>query len=187
MGKTGTVKTAKNKPRTSRVRSVMAVKQEYISEQQKSTEGNVEAKIKKISFTVYGWPVSKARPRLGRMHAYTPEKTANQEEKIALVYKSIYHGFQFEKDVPLKMCVDFYVGVPKSDSKTKKMKKLSGEIRPTVKNGDLDNEVKLVCDACNKVVYYDDAQIVELEARKFYSENPRTEIVVFAIGGDDGG
>lgn len=121
------------------------------------------------------------------MHAYTPAKTVNQEDKIALVYKSVYHGFRFENGIPLKMCVDFYVGVPKSDGKAKRMKKLSGEIRPTVKNGDLDNEVKLVCDACNKVVYYDDSQIVELEARKFYSDNPRTEIVISALGGDGGG
>lgn len=41
---------------------------------------------------------------------------------------------------------------------------------------DLDNLQKSVFDACNKVLYEDDAQIVQLTVRKFYSDEPRVEL-----------
>lgn len=152
---------------------------------QNAPERKIEA-YSEISFTVYGEPVSKSRPRVTRWGTYTPEKTTSQEKKIALVYKSIYHGFKFDKDVPLRLETDFYVGVPKSDGKKTREKKLSGEIRPT-KKPDVDNEQKLVQDSLNQVAFYDDAQIVETVGRKFYSDKPRTEIKIKRIGGDNDG
>ena len=101
------------------------------------------------------------------------------------MYKSLYHGFRFEKGTPLRMNVNFYMGIPKSDGKAKREKKLTGEIKPT-KVPDIDNLQKLVQDSINKVVFYDDSQVVEIFARKLYSDKPRTEIKITEIGGDNG-
>lgn len=50
-------------------------------------------------------------------------------------------------------------------------------IRPT-KKPDWDNIGKIVTDALNGVAYHDDAQIVDAQVRKFYSKDPRVEIII---------
>ena len=57
------------------------------------------------------------------------------------------------------------------------MMKLNNELRPN-KKPDIDNVIKLVADALNEVAYKDDAQIIELECRKFYSDIARMEITL---------
>jgi len=42
-----------------------------------------------------------------------------------------------------------------------------------IKIPDTDNIIKIVADALNGVAYRDDAQIVRVEASKFYGEKPR--------------
>ena len=59
---------------------------------------------------------------------------------------------------------------------------MTGAIRPTVKP-DWDNIGKIVADALNKIAYYDDAQIVDSQTRKFYSDRPRVEILIQIAGG----
>ncbi|WP_253896077.1 RusA family crossover junction endodeoxyribonuclease [Solibacillus sp. R5-41] len=53
----------------------------------------------------------------------------------------------------------------------------SGELRPTTKP-DLDNLVKGIKDGCTKIIWHDDAQIVEMVVRKFYDMQPRAEVKV---------
>lgn len=144
-----------------------------------------------VRFVVYGEPIPKARARTvtdtkpnGKRitHSYTPENTAVQEQRIALVYKSRYHGFKFPDGVPLLLHCDFYFGIPKQYRKKKvtpEMREamLAGEIRPMNKK-DPDNCLKTVADAGNGVIYEDDEQIVEMTGRKFFSDNPRTEIFI---------
>lgn len=43
---------------------------------------------------------------------------------------------------------------------------------------DIDNLQKSLLDALNGIVWDDDAKITHIEAWKFYSEKPRTEIEV---------
>ena len=57
---------------------------------------------------------------------------------------------------------------------------VAGDIRPT-KKPDFDNVTKAVCDALNGVAYDDDSQIVDAMARKFYSEQPRIEVIIKGI------
>ena len=148
-----------------------------------------------VKFTVYGEPVPKERARTvtsvgydgkKHTHSYTPEKTEIHEQKIALVYKSIYHGFKFPKGVPLRLACDFFFEIPKTIQRKKVNPKtreamLAGEIRPMNKK-DPDNCLKTVADAGNGVIYEDDEQIVEMAGRKFYSDHPRTEIFIAKIG-----
>lgn len=160
------------------------------SKQQKSTQGVSEPPGGIARFVVYGKPVPKERARTvtnitGRgqkiTHSYTPEKTANQEFNIAMVYKSIYHGARFGEGVPLRLNVDCFMSIPDSTSKRDRTAMIAGEIRPTKKVLDVDNALKCVADALNGVAYHDDSQIVEMSVRKFYSEEPRTEIFLARI------
>ena len=128
----------------------------------------------RIKFTIEGEPVGKGRPRYGKYKTYTPAKTKSVENNIAYFYK-VNIGHYFEGYVRLKL--DLYYSIAKSDSKKKKMMKLNNELRPN-KKPDIDNVIKLVADALNEVAYKDDAQIIELECRKFYSDIARMEITL---------
>ena len=128
----------------------------------------------KVSFTIEGEPVGKGRPRHGKYKTYTPAKTKSVENNIAYLYK-VNVGYYFEGYVKLKL--DLYYSIAKSDSTKKKLMKLNNELRPN-KKPDIDNVVKLVADALNEVAYKDDTQIIELRCRKFYSDIPRMEITI---------
>ena len=70
-----------------------------------------------------------------------------------------------------------YYAVPRSASKKKRQEMLDGAIRPT-KKPDLDNVCKIVCDSLNGIAYHDDAAIVDCQVRKFYTENPRVDVII---------
>lgn len=128
----------------------------------------------KVKFTIEGEPAGKGRPRHGKSRTYTPTKTRVLENNIAYFYKvNVKHYFEGY----VRMKLDLYYSIAKSDSKKKREKKLSNELRPD-KKPDADNVVKLIADALNEVAYKDDTQIIELECRKFYSDIPRMEIII---------
>ena len=54
---------------------------------------------------------------------------------------------------------------------------LLGELLPTVKS-DLDNCLKSIMDALNGVAYEDDKQVVMATINKWYSEEPKAEIII---------
>jgi len=125
-----------------------------------------------------GEPIGKGRPRFSRAtgHTYTPEKTARFEERLAWAAQSVMERAPLF-DGPLEMSIHAYFSIPVSKpAKWKEQAKL-GLIRPT-KKPDIDNIVKGVADALNKVVYVDDTQIVVLTAAKYYSDRPRIEIFI---------
>lgn len=132
----------------------------------------------KIALTIPGEPKGKARPRFdGRnRRTYTPADTRKYEEMIATVYKLRYHGLAFPEGA-LELRISAFFRVPKSDSAKTTLKKLGGAIRPT-KKPDMDNIVKIVADALNGVAFHDDAQIVDCMVRKFYSDEPRVEVII---------
>lgn len=138
--------------------------------------------LKEVRFVVYGRPVPKERPRVVNGHAYTPQKTRDAEERVGFAYRSAYHGFKFGKGVPLKMEVEFTYEVPKSASKRLKERMEAGEVFPVGKP-DVDNILKLVQDSGNGLIWHDDSQIVEVEARKVYGREYKTEIRIVEVGG----
>ena len=125
-----------------------------------------------------GPPHGKGRPRFSRAtgHTYTPEKTARFEERLAWAAQSVMNRAPLF-DGPLEMAVHAYFSIPASKPAKWKTDAKNGLIRPT-KKPDIDNVVKGVADALNKVVYVDDTQIVSLTAAKYYSERPRIEIFI---------
>jgi Holliday junction resolvase RusA-like endonuclease len=71
---------------------------------------------------------------------------------------------------PIRMTILFKLSKPGKGKKGSKME------HPAV-TPDLDNLIKAVTDALNKIVFNDDAQICELSAKKIYVEkNPGIEI-----------
>lgn len=130
-----------------------------------------------IKFTIPGTPVGKARPRVTRYGAYTPEKTVNYETLVKEMFAIKYPKHEIMEG-PLRMEVLAYFPIPKSASKKKALQMAKGEIRPT-KKPDTSNILKIIEDALNKIAYNDDSQIVESSIEKYYSgDSPRTEVVI---------
>lgn len=117
-------------------------------------------------------PVGKGRPRTvrtknGRHVTYTPDPTAHAENLIRdrVMNSDVY----YEKGVPLLLHIHLVIRRPKSAPKKRK--------HPVVKPDD-DNCEKLVRDALNKYLYYDDCQIVRKVVVKSYGERPCIRIRV---------
>lgn len=133
-----------------------------------------------VSFEVPGEPTAKGRGRVGvnrgtgRAQVFTPEKTRTAERSIRQFAADAMAGTN-PFDGPLALIVTAYraKGMPKS--KAGHAAALAGHIAPTTKP-DGDNYLKAACDACNGVVWVDDALIVDMTIRKRYSDRPRLEI-----------
>ena len=133
-----------------------------------------------ITFTVPGHPKGKARARTvhtgGRTFSYTPEGTVLYENLVkTCFYQTRAHPF--DADEELKANIIAYYPIAKSTGKKKRQQMLAGLIWPT-KKPDLDNVIKSILDALNKVAYHDDTQIVSLSMEKFYSDSPRVEVTI---------
>ena len=122
-------------------------------------------------FEIEGKIKGKGRPRFSNygkfVKAYTPKETASYENLIKLQFR-ITCG-KWYSEMPLKMKITAVHGITKSTSKKDKAKMLSGELKPT-KKPDIDNIVKIICDALNGIAYKDDTQVVDLEIKKIYGE-----------------
>ena len=127
-------------------------------------------------FTVLGQPVAKGRPRVTKWGAYTPEKTVNYENLVKWSYIEA-HSKENLLERDLSINIRFYFQIPKSTSKIKRILMNGGDIRPS-KKPDIDNCIKSITDALNAIAYKDDSQIVEVHARKYYSDEPRTEVII---------
>lgn len=140
----------------------------------------------RINFTVMGEPKGKGRPRFCRNtgHAITPKDTVNYETLVKMEYTQACGVQMFPDDAMLDMRIKAYYSIPKSASKKRHAAMLSGDIRPT-KKPDMDNVIKIIADALNKIAYRDDTQIVDCQVRKFYSEKPRVEVMIQTIDKDD--
>lgn len=135
----------------------------------------------KVKFTVLGPPVGKGRPRFRNagdfVRPYTPKGTVSYENLVKLEYRRQCNDFRFDEKTPVDMRIIAYYAIPKSASKKKKTLMLERKIRP-IKKPDSSNVVKSIEDALNGIAYHDDAQIVDSQIRRFYSENPRVVVTI---------
>ena len=121
-------------------------------------------------------PVAQARPRATRMgrgiRLYDPKKTADFKKDL----RAMARGLDVEPlQDALSVEIWFYRAVQKSISNKEHARRTTGHVRPIVKP-DTDNYIKATLDGLNGILWHDDAQIVDLTAHKFYSDNPRIEI-----------
>jgi Holliday junction resolvase RusA-like endonuclease len=116
-----------------------------------------------VALTHEGDPPSKARARFNgrgsKARAFTPERTRAGEEALGWAVKAAKPGLRPDPDGSFEVNVAFYTA--------------------TWQRRDLDNMVKLVLDACNGVVWEDDAQVTAIHARVNRADpRPRTDLVI---------
>lgn len=128
-----------------------------------------------VSLYISGQPIAKGRPefttRGGKPRGITPEKTRAYERMVAAAAAS---KGPWEMTGPLRVEVVAVFARPqriKADGRT-----------PHDKRPDLDNVLKSAIDglAC----HFDDGQVVEVRAWKFYAargEEPHTTIVISGV------
>lgn len=135
--------------------------------------------IKSYELTVLGAPVAFSRPRWNSK----TRKVFNENSYTAYKGKVKGHAARITSgllDGPLEAEIDFYLPIPASWSGVQKERARSGVVLPA-KKSDIDNYIKSIFDACNGVLYVDDALIVRVSARKWYSDEPRIEFRVRQI------
>lgn len=133
-------------------------------------------------FKIPGKVQAKQRPRFSKSGiVYTPKETRVYENFVRVCYSDYADQYKWEPYVgQIRAEVEVFVQVPKSDSKLKKQTKLVGEIRPTTKP-DCDNLAKSILDSLNGLAYQDDKQVVELEVKKFYAEQPEVKVKLMEV------
>ena len=125
-----------------------------------------------MEIVIYGEPIPQGRPRFTKTgHTYDPQRSRNYKQLVRFwvtQHLKKIDGFKPYEDA---LCVDLtsYLGIPTSWSKQKRIQASQGQIRPIVRNGDIDNMVKAILDANNGLLWVDDAIITDLSARKRYT------------------
>lgn len=141
-----------------------------------------------IELTIPGQPVAKqsakfrsVRTKSGKsfVMAYTPKKIVNYEVFIKELFAIKYPDFPLWEGA-VSTNITAYLTIPKSKSKKQKELMRSGKILPIIKP-DEDNIKKPINDALEGLVYKRDSQIVRSSFAKFYSDSPRTEIIMSEI------
>ncbi len=137
-----------------------------------------------IRITIPGQPIQQERPRSRIVQAkgkapfvsvYDSKRSKDNKAFIATCASRVRP--QVPLDCYLSVEITFYRELLKSFSKKKIEQALAGQLRPGTKP-DIDNYVKAVFDGINGIIWKDDALVVELKTAKFYSDRPRTEVVV---------
>jgi crossover junction endodeoxyribonuclease RusA len=112
----------------------------------------------KLVIELPGEPRSKERPRLGKYgNVYTPVATAGYERSLGWAAKIAMQGRK-PLEGPLRVTVTAFVG---------------GRRRV-----DIDNVAKCALDSLNGIAYLDDAQVVDLHARKAFAAEPMTRVEI---------
>lgn len=119
-------------------------------------------------FTIEGEPVSKSRARFtkrgSKVHSYTPEKTKQAEEMVAWQFRRAAASHQPDSAHEYGIVAVFF--------------------NATRQRRDVDNMIKLICDALNGIAWADDAQVREVSGRKTYvldKEHARTEVLIYRL------
>lgn len=129
-------------------------------------------------FEVIGDIKGKARPRVNTYtgNAYTPTNTKDYENLIKQYFKIKYPRYEpLEGRIAVK--IEAYFDIPKSTSKKDKKLIEEGILSPT-KKPDIDNIVKIILDALNKMAFKDDNQITKLEVEKLYGNEEKIVVKV---------
>jgi Holliday junction resolvase RusA-like endonuclease len=136
-----------------------------------------------ISIDLYGDPVAQKRPRVVRRGNFV--NTYDPDSKLKEGYKwQVKSQFREEPLTgPVVMDIIFYMPIPKSESGIKKRQMANGIIQH-MKKPDVDNLCKLYIDVINNLVLKDDSQIVELRAKKIYSNSPGTNIRIVPLSSE---
>lgn len=136
--------------------------------------------IKMTSISIDETPVSWKRAgvyiRKGLVTIY--DKQTKEKKKTRFFLKTQYTDPIISG--PLMLNIEFFMPMPKSTPKRTKQDMLSGKIFHS-KKPDIDNLLKYLLDCMTNIVFVDDAQVRMVQVKKTYSDNPRTELIVFPL------
>lgn len=138
--------------------------------------------MSEIRLTVLGEPKAQARHRHFQMkgvkHVQTYDPSAEKKGTFASIVQ--VNAPEHPLEGPLSLEINFFFHHPKCDYKSGKNSGILKDNAPEwhTKKPDVDNLVKFVQDALNKIYWRDDSIICQIIARKLYSEKPRTEILI---------
>jgi Holliday junction resolvase RusA-like endonuclease len=128
-----------------------------------------------MRYIIKGIPQAQERPRFARfgkkVRVYDPPNSKQAKHRIQQELKKYDVAVIDEAMVAY---IDIYVPIPRSYTKKKRKLIEEGKEHPA-KKPDLSNYIKLIEDACNGILYTDDAKIVEIHSRKLYTDDPRIE------------
>jgi Holliday junction resolvase RusA-like endonuclease len=143
-------------------------------------EHNSNGDASPITVIIGGEPTAKGRPRMTRRGiAYTPAKTRKYEAHGRLAAQQAM-GDRPPIEAPVRIELLVELPVPASWSRRKAADAITGHIRPTSRP-DVDNFLKAILDAINSIVVCDDAQVVEVYAKKKFSVAPKMIATIFPL------
>lgn len=120
-----------------------------------------------VEFTIHVKPQGAVRmTQRGKWTSASAQRYLSYKQVISLEARK-----HFKEPIkgPVEVGIFFYVPAPK------KMPK--GRTRPTTKP-DIDNMIKGVFDALNKIAWKDDAQVIRVVSAKHYFDTPHISITV---------
>lgn len=137
---------------------------------------------KKYTFDIE--PQQQERPRFAKrgkyVRVYDPIKTANYKKELRLIgAKFAKDMLNFDEKAPIRLEVTFYRQEPKAMPKWQKMLVKAQRWFPVTKP-DLSNYIKAFEDGLNGILWHDDNQIVDIEAKKRYGV-PRIEVELIEL------
>lgn len=133
----------------------------------------------KLEFFVAGKVQAKQRARKGRGgHWYTPHETLNYEKLVATTAGLAMKGKKITGDY-LDVDVHITHDIPKSWRKSKRQEALDCKVYPS--KSDTDNKIKCLFDGMNKIVYFDDRQIVRFSVFVKYGVEPGANISIGSL------
>ena len=133
-----------------------------------------------LAFNIPGEPVAFARSGGNGSIRFTPKKQRSHAGVIKHFAEQAMFSQECEMtDRPLALTITVTYSQPTSWSKKKKAATIFKTSKP-----DADNLAKLVMDACNQLVWKDDAQIAVLTVQKAYGDKPGTTVKVEFLSGE---
>ena len=136
-----------------------------------------------LTLIVPGQPVAKGRARTvvnrGRVHSFTPAKTANYENLVRMAFVEKYPN-HVPLEGPIMLSIRAFFMAPKYLIK-KHAHEVAQETILHISRPDLSNIFKSVEDALNGVAFADDSAVCIYgpdQSMKLYSVMPRVEISI---------
>lgn len=147
----------------------------------------IKIEEKEFKFKITGKPENYVRERKGKGNRFYNKKKdkMNKYKNLFLQQLSLldytYTRNLVDPSNKLEYYIEikalYYLPIPKNDSIKKIILKENKIIRPAIRP-DLDNYDKFLLDSLHDVVFDDDKRVVTINSEKYYSLNPRTEVIV---------
>lgn len=168
---------------------------------------NLDLMDQAVLIVLEGEPQGKNRPRFaarnGFVQVFTDDRTKEYEALIQMEVLRIIGGQPLIDQVmsirrktlpeafeafghkplfagPVRVEMEIAHSIRASWAKKKQEAARLGSIAPTIKI-DADNCIKVFCDAFNGIVWNDDVQVIEITARKVFSDSPYVLVKVVPL------